>query len=64
MSLIQLLVVIAVAGVVLWLVDSYIPMNATIKTILNIVVIIAVLIMVLNAFGVLDYMPNLRVMGR
>jgi len=53
MPLIQLLVVIAVAGVVLWLVDSFIPMNAAIKTILNGVVIVAVLIMVLNAFGLL-----------
>lgn len=64
MPLIQLLVVIAVAGVVLWLVDSFIPMNAAIKTILNGVVIVAVLIMVLNAFGLLYYVPRLHWRGR
>lgn len=64
MPLIQLLVVIAVAGVILWLVDSFIPMNAAIKTILNGVVVVAVLVMVPNAFGILDYVPRLHWRGR
>lgn len=50
MSLISLVVVLIVIGVLLWLVNSYIPMDAKIKNILNIVVIIAVVLWVLSLF--------------
>ncbi len=42
MPLIQLVIVLVVVGVVLWLINSYIPMQATLKKILNVVVVIAV----------------------
>ena len=53
MSLINLLVVLVVVGVILWLVNTYIPMDGKIKSILNVVVVIAVIIWLLQAFGVL-----------
>ena len=53
MSLISLVVTLIVVGVLLWAVNSYIPMDAKIKKILNIVVVIAVVLWLLYAFGVL-----------
>jgi hypothetical protein len=53
MDLIQLVVLLIVIGVLLWLVNSYIPMDATIKQILNAVVVIAVVLWLLTAFGLL-----------
>ncbi|MGB6943845.1 MAG: Thivi_2564 family membrane protein [Bryobacteraceae bacterium] len=51
MPLINLVIVLIVVGVALWLVNSYIPMASSIKTILNIVVVIAVAVFVLKAAG-------------
>ncbi len=53
MPLIQLVIVLVVVGVGLWLINNFIPMEGTIKTILNIVVVIAVVLWLLAAFGVL-----------
>lgn len=53
MSLINVLVVLVIAGVVLWLVNSYIPMDGKIKNILNVVVVIAVIIWLLKVFGIM-----------
>ena len=53
MGLIQLVVVLVVVGVILWAVNTYIPMDAKIKQILNVVVVIAVILWLLAAFGVL-----------
>ena len=53
MSLLNLVVILIVVGVLLWLVNTYIPMDAKIKSILNIVVVIAVVLWLLQAFGVL-----------
>jgi hypothetical protein len=53
MPLINLIVVLVVVGVILWLVNTYIPMDRKIKKILNIVVIIVVVIWLLQVFGVL-----------
>ena len=50
MPLIQLVVILIVIGVLLWLVNTYIPMDATIKKIINGVVIIAVVIWLLYIF--------------
>ena len=52
MSLISLVVALIVVGVLLWLVNTYIPMDGKIKNILNAVVVIAVVVGLLNAFGV------------
>ena len=61
MSLITLVVVLIVVGVLLWLVNTYIPMDRKIKTILNVVVVIAVVIWLLQAFGVLGSMDSIRI---
>jgi hypothetical protein len=53
MSLISIVVVLIVVGFLLWLVNNYIPMARSIKTILNAVVIIAVVLWLLNIFGVI-----------
>ncbi|MDP2026207.1 Thivi_2564 family membrane protein [Sulfuriferula sp.] len=61
MPLINLVIVLVVVGVVLWLINTYIPMEATIKKILNVVVIIAVILWLLSAFGVLGSLSGVRV---
>jgi FtsH-binding integral membrane protein len=52
MSLISLVVALIVVGILLWLVNAYIPMDGKIKSILNALVILAVVVGLLNAFGV------------
>ncbi len=61
MSLMSLLVTLIVVGVLLWLVNTYIPMDGKIKQILNVVVVICVVIWLLSAFGVLGHAHDLRV---
>ncbi len=53
MSLLTVLVVLVIVGVVLWLINSYIPMDGKIKGILNIVVVIFVIIWLLKVVGLL-----------
>ncbi len=50
MTLISLAVVLIVVGILLWLVNTYIPMDGKIKNILNIVVVVCVVIWLLNLF--------------
>ena len=61
MPLIQVLIALIVVGVLLWLVNTYIPMQGTIKSILNAVVVIVVVLWLLNVFGVLHSLTNVRV---
>ncbi len=61
MSLISLVVVLIVVGVLLWLVNTYIPMDQKIKTIINVVVVIAVVLWLLQVFGVLGSVENVRI---
>jgi hypothetical protein len=51
--LINVIVVLIIVGVLLWLVNNYIPMDAKIKSILNVVVVIVVVLWLLKAFGLL-----------
>lgn len=60
MSLLTVLVVLIGAGLLLWLVNNYIPMDPKIKTILNVVVVIVVIIWLLKAFGLLDLISNIQ----
>jgi len=53
MSLISLIIVLALVGLLLWAINTYIPMDATIKKIINVVVIFAVIFYLLSVFGVL-----------
>jgi hypothetical protein len=61
MSLISLVIVLIVVGVLLWAVNTYIPMDGKIKTILNIVVVIVVVLWLLNSFGVLGSLESIRI---
>ncbi|HEV2694818.1 MAG TPA: Thivi_2564 family membrane protein [Verrucomicrobiae bacterium] len=61
MSLISLVVTLIVVGVLLWLVNTYIPMDGKIKQILNIVVVICVVIWLLYAFGIISHADTIRV---
>lgn len=61
MPLITLVIVLVVVGVVLWLINSYIPMQSTIKRILNVVVIIIVIVWLLGVFGLIDSLDTIRI---
>ena len=61
MDLISLIVTLIVVGVLLWLVNSYIPMDGKIKRILNIVVVVAVVVWLLNVMGLMDSIRGVRV---
>jgi hypothetical protein len=61
MPLINLVITLVVVGVLLWLVNTYVPMDSKIKTILNVVVVIAVVIWLLQVFGVIGDIRGLRI---
>jgi hypothetical protein len=61
MTLISLIVTLVVVGLLLWAVNAVIPMDATIKKIVNVVVIVAVCLWLLSAFGLLAGVPNPRI---
>ncbi|OGQ83586.1 MAG: hypothetical protein A3F90_09475 [Deltaproteobacteria bacterium RIFCSPLOWO2_12_FULL_60_19] len=61
MPLINLVVVLAVVGIVLWLVNNYIPMDGKIKNILNLVVVVGVVIWLLQVFGLVENLQTIRV---
>lgn len=61
MPLFTILVVLVVAGVLLWLVNSYIPMDSKIKKIFNVVVIVVLIIWLLKVFGLFAYLMNIQV---
>lgn len=61
MPLINVVIALIVVGVLLWLVNTYIPMDAKIKQILNAVVVIAVVIWLLQAFGLIGTLSNIRI---
>ncbi len=60
MPLITVVLTLIVVGVLLWLVNTYIPMAGSIKTILNAVVVIAVVLWLLYGFGVLGHSGEIR----
>lgn len=53
-TLINVVIVLIVVGLILWLINRFIPMDYRIKQILNVVVIIVVIIWILRAFGLLS----------
>ena len=61
MSLLTVVLVLAVIGVITYLIDAYIPMNATIKKILNVVIIIATILWLLRVFDLMKYIDQLRI---
>jgi hypothetical protein len=61
MPLLQLVMVLIVVGVLLWLVNSFIPMQGTIKSILNGVVVIAVVLWLLDVFGLFHSLSHVHI---
>jgi predicted membrane protein len=61
MPLVNLVIALIVVGVALWLINRFIPMASSIKTILNVVVVVAVGVWVLQAVGVWGQMSSYRV---
>jgi hypothetical protein len=61
MPLLTILLVLIVAGVLLWLVNTYVPMDHTIKTIFNVVVVIIVIVWLLKAFGLFHYLNDIHI---
>jgi hypothetical protein len=61
MPLIQLVIVLVVVGVILWVINNYIPMQGNIKKILNVVVIIGVAIWLLSVFGIIGNLSTMHI---
>ena len=61
MSLIGLVITLVVVGVLLWLINNYVPMDGKIKRIVNVVVVIVVVIWLLQALGLLGSLQNIRI---
>ena len=61
MSLLSLVITLVVVGVLLWLLNNYVPMDSKIKTIINVVVVIVVVIWLLQAFGLLGSLRNISI---
>jgi hypothetical protein len=61
MPIINVFLVLIVVGVLLYLVNRFIPMDGNIKSILNIVAVIAVIIWLLKVFGILGSITNMHV---
>lgn len=60
-DLLSLIVVLCIAGAALWAINKYIPMQPTIKKILNFVVVAAVIVWLLSVFGILGHITNIQV---
>jgi len=61
MPLLTILLVIIIVGVLLWVVNTYIPMDHKIKNIFNIVVVVVTIIWLLKVFGLFSYLTNVQV---
>lgn len=61
MPLLQIVVVLVVIGVLLWLVNNFIPMAGSIKSILNAVVVIVTVLWLLNVFGLFHSLSRMRI---
>ena len=61
MSLLTLIIVIVLAGVVLWAVNTFIPMDANVKRLLSVVVVVVLVCWVLQAFGLFGELGRVRI---
>ncbi|HMD62305.1 MAG TPA: Thivi_2564 family membrane protein, partial [Opitutaceae bacterium] len=55
MSLVTVVLTLIIVGVLLWLINTYIPMQGAIKSIINLVVVIAVVMWLLYGFGIISH---------
>jgi hypothetical protein len=61
MPLLTILIVLIAAGVLLWLVNNYIPMDIKIKNIFNVVVVLVVIVWLLKIFGIFSYLKDIHI---
>jgi predicted membrane protein len=61
MSLIGIVLTLVVVGVLLWLLNNYVPMDGKIKSIINVLVVVVVVVWVLQGVGVLGSLQNIRI---
>ena len=61
MPVLTILIVLIVTGVILYLINRYIPMDSKIKSILNIVVVILIIVWLLKVFGILGSLSSIKV---
>jgi hypothetical protein len=60
MSIITIIIVLVVIGLVLYLIETYVPMAQPIKTVLRVVVVLALCLWLLNAFGIVNIPMRLK----
>ena len=58
MSLVNIVVVLVMVGLVMWLINTYIPMAGAIKSLMNIVVFVVVMVWALQGFGIVGPIPG------
>ena len=61
MALVTLVMYLAIVGVLLWLVNNYVPMDGKIRQIINSVVVVVVVVWLLQVFGVMGPLSRIRV---
>jgi hypothetical protein len=61
MSILTIIIVIVIVGVILWAINNFVPMDGKIRTILNAVVVILLIVWLLQAFGVLGSLGRVRI---
>lgn len=61
MDLLSLILVLIVVGVLLWAIEKYVPMDAQIKRLIHIVVLVVVVLWLLSVFGVIDAVRGVQV---
>jgi hypothetical protein len=61
MPLLNVLIAIIIVGVLLWLINTFIPMDHKIKNIFNLVVVIALIVWLLKVFGIFSYLMNIQI---
>lgn len=61
MPLLSILLVIIVVGVLLWIINTFIPMDRKIKQIFNVVVVIILIVWLLRVFGIFTYLMDIHV---
>jgi hypothetical protein len=61
MTLVSIVIVLVVVGLLLWLINTYIPMAAAIKSVLNVVVFIVVAVWLLQGVGLVGNIPGVHI---
>ena len=57
--MLSILITLLVVGIILWAINSFVPMDEKIKKILNVIIVILVIIWLLKALGIMHYLQNI-----